>query len=258
MPSSYRSWHSTTPSLVHATRVGLLHPRTGGLPLRLRYFLPPADLVSGGKALAPTDLTEAVLLQRDLGLTVTLTLERCESRACLMPTKSLVTNLDTSGVPVLGDEMVAGKGNCVSLPARFLLRLNAPLVVSLDKCREIEKMTGFQFAEEALKEESAIGASTPLMQAIVKNKSGGLLDGANNRGLFVVRIAFKFGGLVSELTSPTFRLCQTSNIATFSPTSRGRLGFASPPSRSLTPETSRSSSTYCDSRPTSTPSSSPA
>ena len=95
---------------------------------------------------------------------------------------------DTQGIPILGDEMVAGKGNCVSLPARFLLRLNAPLVVSLDKCREIEKMTGFLFADDALKEESAIGASTPLMQSIVKSKSGGLLDGANNRGLFVVRM----------------------------------------------------------------------
>ena len=88
--------------------------------------------------------------------------------------------------------MIAGKGNCVSLPARFLLKLNAPLVVSLDKCREIEKMTGFPFADDALKEESAVGASTLMMQAIVKNKSGGLLDGANNRGLFVVRSGFQF------------------------------------------------------------------
>merc|ERR1719264_849375 len=138
-----------------------------------------------GKAAAPADLTEAVVLQRDLGLTVTLTTEKSESRGCLMPTKSLVTNLDTNGIPILGDEMVAGKGNCVSLPARFLLRMNAPLVVSLEKCREIEKMTGFQFADDALKEESSIGASTPLMQAIVKNKSRGMSDGANNRGLFV-------------------------------------------------------------------------
>ena len=90
---SYRSWYSATPSLVHATRVGLLHPRTGGLPLKLRYFLPPADLLASGKAAASSDLTEAVLLQRDLGLTVTLTMEKSESRSCLMPTKSLVTNL---------------------------------------------------------------------------------------------------------------------------------------------------------------------
>ena len=193
--NSYRSWYSTNLSLVHATRIGLLHPRAGGLPLKLRYFLPPEDLVAGGKALAAAELTEAVLVQRDFGLTVTLMLEKSEGRGCLMPTKSLVTNLDTNGVPILGDEMSAAKGNCVSLPARFVLKMNAPMVVSLHKCREIEKMTGFPFADDALAEETAVGASVPLMQAIVKRKSKGQLDGANNRGLFVVRGALLGNGV---------------------------------------------------------------
>ena len=124
--NSYRSWHAAaaaTPSLVHATRLGLLHPRTGGLPLRLRYFLPPADLVAaaGGKAVDPADLTEAFLLQQDLGLAVTLTMERSESRGggCLMPTKSLVTNLGGDSIEKYGFGPVLGPGFGLNLRAKI-------------------------------------------------------------------------------------------------------------------------------------------
>ena len=65
-----------------------------------------------------------------------------------------------------------------TLPARFVLKLSSPMVVSLESCREIEKMTSLEFANE--------NESAPLMQLITKSRSKGVLDTANSRGLFVV------------------------------------------------------------------------
>jgi mediator of RNA polymerase II transcription subunit 1 len=109
--NSYRAWpYPSVLSLLHSTPLGLVHPRRGGLPMKLRYFLPPGDLVSSCKGTAGGDVTEALLVDRDLGLTVTLMMEKSATQ-CLMPTASLVSGLDHNGVPVLEKEMVAANGN---------------------------------------------------------------------------------------------------------------------------------------------------
>jgi len=66
----------------------------------------------------------------------------------------------------------------VTLPARFVMKLNRPMPMSLAKCREIAQLTEINFFDEA--------SASPLIQLIVKNASNNKLDSANNRGLFVV------------------------------------------------------------------------
>ena len=67
----------------------------------------------------------------------------------------------------------------VSLPARFALRLSSPMALSLDFCRQIAALTNMDsFFDES--------EAAPLMQIITRNKSGGTLEAANGRGLFVV------------------------------------------------------------------------
>ena len=66
----------------------------------------------------------------------------------------------------------------VTLPARFALELKQPMPILLEQCREIEGLTGFEFAND--------NEAIPMMQLITKNKTDNHLDTANNRGLFVV------------------------------------------------------------------------
>ncbi len=117
--NSYRPWSSNdAQSVLHSTPLGLLHPRCGGLPLKMRYFLAPPDLlVNGGRtALRPSDVTEALLVEKDLGLTATLAMERSDDGApCLVPTKSLISGLGHNDVPLLQLEMVAGNGSWLEL-----------------------------------------------------------------------------------------------------------------------------------------------
>ena len=68
----------------------------------------------------------------------------------------------------------------VSLPARFVMKLNSPMPLSLAKCREIAQLTQMEFFDET--------SASPLIQLIVKNASGNKLDSANSRGLFVVSL----------------------------------------------------------------------
>lgn len=70
----------------------------------------------------------------------------------------------------------------MTLPARFTLRLNQPLPLTLEKCRQIQYLTGFDFVGELSQDQEVM----PLMQLIAKTKSNGQLDGADNKGLFVV------------------------------------------------------------------------
>jgi hypothetical protein len=219
----YRSWHAAAAdalSLLHDTPLGLVHSRSGGLPMRLRYYLSPYDLINPeGTALLPC--TQDNVVRCDLGHTVTVTVEKSDV-PCLLPTTSLMGNQP--------EEISAG--NSVSLPARFILQLKTPMPMSLEKCKEVTKLTNFNFVSE----ESAL----PILQLIVKNRSNSQLDTANNRGLFVVSTAVH---AISSSAQNRFLLrpSQTSSIATSWLTLPTSSASWSPPSPSPTQRTCRRS-----------------
>ncbi len=67
------------------------------------------------------------------------------------------------------------------------------MVISLEKCREIERVTGFPFVDAAVKAErerqrTGDGSLLPLMTAIAKAKTNGQLDTTMCKGLFVVSL----------------------------------------------------------------------
>ena len=43
--NSYKNWSTGSAYFIHNTLLGLLQPRTGGISMQLRYFLPPYDLL---------------------------------------------------------------------------------------------------------------------------------------------------------------------------------------------------------------------
>lgn len=67
----------------------------------------------------------------------------------------------------------------ISLPARFVLLLADPVVLSLEHCEAIRALTGFGDFFKA--EEAA-----PIMQLVAKTESKGVLEPSEYRGLFVV------------------------------------------------------------------------
>lgn len=88
----YRSYESSCASdpwfLVHQTSCGMIHPRSGGLPMSIRYFLPPYELIDETtNTLMTAELS--TIETKDLGFVVTPTIENSEA-SCLLPLKSLV------------------------------------------------------------------------------------------------------------------------------------------------------------------------
>ncbi len=43
--NTYKESTASAAELVHSTPLGLVEPRRGGLPMRMRYFLPPCHLI---------------------------------------------------------------------------------------------------------------------------------------------------------------------------------------------------------------------
>ncbi len=75
----------------------------------------------------------------------------------------------------------------ISLPAHFVLKLSEPMAVSIGSCRRIQQICGAGGSSKAIFEFDAAKA-LPLLELITKHKSGGVLETANNRGLFVVSV----------------------------------------------------------------------
>ena len=81
-----QNWMTDTNHVVHKTGLGLLHPRAGGLPMKLRFFLPPYELLDPAtKTILP--LTKETVVSKDLGLTATVTLHPSHDRYLLPLTR---------------------------------------------------------------------------------------------------------------------------------------------------------------------------
>lgn len=61
--------------MVLRSPLGLAEPRCGGLPLRLRYFISPTDLISENEQ-TRLNCTPKVLAEHDLGCSVWVTVEK--------------------------------------------------------------------------------------------------------------------------------------------------------------------------------------
>ena len=87
-------------TFIHNTPLGLLQPRTGGICMQLRYFLPPYDLLKTGgnvdskftdvqnRTNMSTMTLDEILLHEDIGYSATIGIE-ASPRPNLLPTGSL-------------------------------------------------------------------------------------------------------------------------------------------------------------------------
>merc|ERR1719228_1659895 len=89
--SARHAWISDLGQLIHQSGgLGMVQPRAGGIPMRLRYFLPPYELLDqDAGTILP--LTVTTLDQGNLGYLATLTL-RPSTEPFLLPLSSLLTS----------------------------------------------------------------------------------------------------------------------------------------------------------------------
>ena len=139
-----------------------LFTRSGGIPLRLTYFLPPYELLcqDTGSLLAATPAT---LQKGKLGFSATLAL-RPSPEPALLPLSSLLQGQDWGPIT---------QANSVPLPAQPSLALERPLPMSWALIQRLSAVTGLEWLEE--------GANSPLLTLVTKQASGGVLDPSNNR-----------------------------------------------------------------------------
>jgi len=161
-----RAWAQDLPAAL-LQGVGAVQPRAGGRPLRLTYFLPPYELLSPASAAAPAAATAASLRDGALGYSATLAL-RPSAEPFLLPLASLLQGQDWLQV---------SKASAVALPAHPSLELAAPLPMSWQLASRLATVAGVEW----LKAED----NTPLLSLLTRQASGGALDPANHRGLFV-------------------------------------------------------------------------
>jgi len=168
--ASQQSWVTDVNHLIHKTGIGLLHNRAGGLPMKLRFFLPPYELLdTASKTILP--MSQETIVSKDLGLTATVALKPSRD-TYLLPLTSVMS---TGGKTV--NQLPISSSNAVPLPAHFVLSLETPLPISASLIRHITSITDIEWLDTA--------ENTPLLQLIAKQASNGSLDPSNNRGLFV-------------------------------------------------------------------------
>jgi len=168
--ASQQSWVTDMNHLIHKTGIGLLHNRAGGLPMKLRFFLPPYELLdTASKTILP--MSQETIVSKDLGLTATVALKPSRD-TYLLPLTSVMS---TGGKTV--NQLPISSSNAVALPAHFVLSLDTPLPISSSLIRHITSITEIDWLDTA--------ENTPLLQLIAKQASNGSLDPSNNRGLFV-------------------------------------------------------------------------
>lgn len=158
--------------VINTSPLGLVQPRAGGLPLRITYFITPQDKIDVASKSMRT-LTAATIFEDSLGVSATVCLERSE-QARALPIHPLISPVDGKEIPMTAD-------NSILLPAGFVLQLDQPLPLEVNKYQEILGITGLDFVQEAASQQA------PLLQLITKSASNNNLDSSNNRGLFVVR-----------------------------------------------------------------------
>lgn len=97
-----------TNQMIHKTGLGMVHNRSGGIPMKLRYFLPPYELLDlKQKTILP--MNQATITSEDLGFCATITLKSSKDHY-LLPMSSLISPT--------GQDLPITTQNAISLPVR--------------------------------------------------------------------------------------------------------------------------------------------
>jgi len=165
--ASGQSWVTDINQLIHKTGLGMVHNRAGGIPMKLRFFLPPYELLDMElKTILP--MNQSTITEKNLGFCATITL-RPSRDPFLLPLSSLISST--------GQDLPITQTNAIPLPAHFTLALDKPLPLSSALIRHLVSVTNIDWLDSA--------NDAPLLTLITKQASEGSLDPSNNRGLFV-------------------------------------------------------------------------
>merc|ERR1719427_1013510 len=123
--------------IIHKTRLGLVEPRAGGLPMKLRIFISPFQLidVNQKKLIA---MSQNTVVQKDLGLSLSVGIQS-STKEHILPLSQAISNQ--------GEELNLSGQNCAGLPACFVLSVSTPLPISIQVIKHIENVTGIEFGE---------------------------------------------------------------------------------------------------------------
>ncbi|XP_063233144.1 mediator of RNA polymerase II transcription subunit 1 [Bacillus rossius redtenbacheri] len=161
-------------NLVHKSPVGLLQRRRGGHAMALTYLVAPYDLLCARRKLQ-LPLTVEEVTGRALGRSVQVCLEGGASHKLqTCPLISVSPGPNGKSTPCYASVTAA---NSCALPACFVLRLDQPMPVALALLRRMQQLTELE-STDAL-------SPVPLLSLVTQHASGGRLDCAGNRGLFV-------------------------------------------------------------------------
>jgi len=165
--ASGQSWVTDINQLIHKTGLGMVHNRAGGIPMKLRFFLPPYELLDmEQKTILP--MNQSTITDKNLGFCATITLKPSRD-PFLLPLSSLISST--------GQDLPITQNNAIPLPAHFTLALDKPLPLSSALIRHLVSVTSIDWLDSK--------NDSPLLALITKQASDGSLDPSNNRGLFV-------------------------------------------------------------------------
>jgi len=165
--SSNQSWVTDVNQMIHKTALGMVHNRAGGIPMKLRFFMPPYELLDTEKqTILP--MNQATVVSKNLGLVASVVLQS-STTSHLLPLTSLISQN--------GEHLPITQGNSVPLPGNFCLSLDQPLPLSSALAKIIISITSIDWLDPS--------QDSPLLSLITKQASKGVLDPSNNRGLFV-------------------------------------------------------------------------
>eukprot|EP00090_Calanus_glacialis_P040316 TRINITY_DN7026_c0_g1_i1.p1 TRINITY_DN7026_c0_g1~~TRINITY_DN7026_c0_g1_i1.p1 ORF type:complete len:1050 (-),score=275.98 TRINITY_DN7026_c0_g1_i1:749-3898(-) len=165
--ASGQSWVTDINQLIHKTGLGMVHNRAGGIPMKLRFFLPPYELLDM-EAQTILPMNQSTITDKNLGFCATITL-RPSRDPFLLPLSSLISST--------GQDLPITQTNAIPLPAHFTLALDKPLPLSSALIRHLVSVTSIDWLDSK--------NDSPLLTLITKQASDGSLDPSNNRGLFV-------------------------------------------------------------------------
>ena len=165
--ASGQSWVTDINQLIHKTGLGMVHNRAGGVPMKLRYFLPPYELLDiDNKTILP--MNQETITNQNLGMCVTIALKSSKDQY-LLPMSSLISST--------GQDLPITTQNALNINAHFALVLDKPLPMSNALALQVVNETKIEWLDDS--------KNSPLMALIVKQNSAGQLDPSSNRGLFV-------------------------------------------------------------------------
>jgi len=165
--ASGQSWVTDINQLIHKTGLGMVHNRAGGIPMKLRFFLPPYELLDlEQKTILP--MNQSTITEKNLGFCATITLKPSRD-PFLLPLSSLISST--------GQDLPITQTNAIPLPAHFTLALDKPLPLSHALIRHLVSVTSIDWLDSK--------NNSPLLKLITMQASNGTLDPSNNRGLFV-------------------------------------------------------------------------